>query len=319
MIADNGGWDGLGRNSWSDLAWVRERLAAGADPGSTGRCSPPPLFAAAERGSADVVAELAGRVEDIDVEYGGRTALWEAVHADRPDNARALVAAGADPWRPMMAGWSPGRLSLASPTPDLFAPNSSVSLSTEESDAVAEARRLKEALGKLWVEGLGLACVADFDVEESAWRLGAEVVEDISAVQKDIEVYPPSTESSLAVGATDVPGGCVFAQPWGFAPTMPGVLARLSVDTVCYGLYANPKSGNQGSIYRDGEFVAGDLHPGGGPDDGDGPEEILASYLYQHNAVAYSCAFAGLQLTDARAVNGAPDVWLRLPERDYWD
>jgi hypothetical protein len=27
---------------------------------------------------------------------------------------------------------------------------------------------------------------------------------------------------------------------------------------------------------------------------------------------------AGLRLTDARAVTGPPDVWLRLPERDYW-
>ncbi|MCP3803057.1 ankyrin repeat domain-containing protein [Allokutzneria sp. A3M-2-11 16] len=317
MNGDRGGWDGLGWDSWRNLAWVRERLAAGADPGSAGQYSPPPLFAAAERGSADVVAELAGRVDDIDAERAGRTALWQAVHADRPDNARALVAAGADPWRPMMAGWSPGRLSLAGPTPDLFAPNGSA-LSTEESAVAVEARRLKSALGDLWVEGLGLACVADFDVEESAWRLGAEAVEDVSAAEKEIELDPLGTVASLTVWATDVPGGCVFAQPWGFAPSMPGVLERLSVDTVCYGLYCNPKSGNQGSIYRDGEFVGRDLSPGGSPDDRDTPEEILSSYLYRHNAVAYSCAFAGLRLTDARAIVGEPDVWLRLPERDYW-
>ncbi|QIJ60869.1 hypothetical protein [Streptomyces sp. JB150] len=39
---------------------------------------------------------------------------------DRPDNARALVEAGADPWRRLIGGWSPGRLALAGPTPDPF-------------------------------------------------------------------------------------------------------------------------------------------------------------------------------------------------------
>ncbi|WP_308061591.1 hypothetical protein [Streptomyces scabiei] len=45
---------------------------------------------------------------------------------------------------------------------------------------------------------------------------------------------------------------------------------------------------------------------------------MLAAYLYQHSAVAYACAFAGLRLTDRRAVVGPPDVWVELPRRDYW-
>jgi hypothetical protein len=36
--------------------------------------------------------------------------------------ARRLVAAGADPWRPQMNGWPPGRLNLAGPEPDLLGP-----------------------------------------------------------------------------------------------------------------------------------------------------------------------------------------------------
>ncbi|MDQ0846735.1 hypothetical protein QFZ68_006415 [Streptomyces sp. V1I6] len=117
---------------------------------------------------------------------------------------------------------------------------------------------------------------------------------------------------------TSVPGGCVVTQPWGYAPQMPGVVTRLSAGTVCYGLYANPKSGDQGSIARNGVIEGSDLHPGGGPDTGDTSEEVLASYLYHYNAVAYSCAYAGLRLTDARAVVGPPDIWARLPQRDYW-
>jgi hypothetical protein len=91
------------------------------------------------------------------------------------------------------------------------------------------------------------------------------------------------------------------------------------VGTLCYGLYANPKSGNQGSVYRDGTGEAWDLHPGGGPDEGDTPEEVLFSYVHQGNAVTYAIAFAGLHPTDARAVTGTPDAWVELPERDYWE
>jgi hypothetical protein len=57
-------------------------------------------------------------------------------------------------------------------------------------------------------------------------------------------------------------GRCVVTQPWEYAPSIPGVPARLSVGTVCYGLYANPDSGNQGSIVRHGTIEGSDRHPG---------------------------------------------------------
>jgi hypothetical protein len=34
--------------------------------------------------------------------------------------------------------------------------------------------------------------------------------------------------------------------------------------------------------------------------------------------LAYCFAYAGLRPVDTRAVSGPPDVWLRLPDRDYW-
>jgi hypothetical protein len=46
--------------------------------------------------------------------------------------------------------------------------------------------------------------------------------------------------------------------------------------------------------------------------------EILVGYLTRGDAVAYSCAYVGLRLPDARAVQGPPDTWLRLPKRDWW-
>ncbi|MFF0449286.1 ankyrin repeat domain-containing protein [Streptomyces sp. NPDC004609] len=297
---------------------IRRRLDQGADPEVWGGGRP--LHRAAALGSPEVVTELAGRVADPDALENGATALWEAVLSNRPDNARALAAAGADPWRPLIGGWSPGRLSLAGPTPDLFqVPEGERGLSEAERAAVQEARRLVAALGNIHYEGTGLACVAGIDAEEATSRLAATPASDEEMEELLRDPYACELDQGLrVVGVTTVPGGCVVTQPWGYAPSMPGVLTRLSAGTVCYGLYANAKSGNQGSVARNGAVEGWDLSPGAEPDQGDGPEEVLASYLYQYHAVAYSCAFAGLRPTDARAVVGPPDLWVELPQRDYW-
>ncbi|MFI7615883.1 ankyrin repeat domain-containing protein [Nonomuraea terrae] len=325
------GWLRTGWDSWTDLGRIRALLDAGADPNSGVSHFGTPLHAAAQHGSPEVVAELAGRVDDIDALYKGRTALWSAVFADRPGNARALVSAGADPWRPMMTGWPPGRLALAGPTPDLFPVPSAdggasiamtgagLGLTEAERAAAAEAGRLKAAIGTFFYEGLGLACVAGITAAEAARRLDA-----VPADEDDLELIDDDPGSDYEhgltiVGVTDVPGGCVVTQPWGYTPFTSGVTGRLSVRTVCYAMYANAADGNQGSVHRDGSDEAWDTHPGGGAVSGDEPaDEILACYLYQGHALAYCCAGAGLRLTDPRPIMGPPDMWLRLPDQDTW-
>ncbi|GAA2897706.1 hypothetical protein GCM10010517_62790 [Streptosporangium fragile] len=323
MAVDNGaGWS-VGWNDWTNLGLIRARLDAGADPGSGGYFYGPPLHTAAECGSPEVVAELARRVADVDAEHEGRTALWQAIFANRPDNARALVAAGADPWRPMMNGWSPGRLSLATPTPDLFPlPDGKTGLSAAETAAVAEARCLIAALGRFDCDGFSLACAAGVTAAEAVRRLEAVPADDADADADETPEDPWSDEDdSLAVvGVTDVPGGCVVIQPWGYVASNPGVMERLSVGTVCYGMYANPKSGNQGAVARDGVIEEWDTHPGGGNVSAEeSTEEILAAYLYHGEAVAYCHAGAGLRPTDTRSITGQADMWLRLPKRDWWE
>ncbi|MFI1170029.1 ankyrin repeat domain-containing protein [Streptomyces melanogenes] len=317
MAAQADGWTGMGWD-WTDHESVRRRLEQGADPEvwRAGR----PLHWAAVYGSPQVVAELARRVADVDALERGVTALWEAVMSRKPDNALALAAAGADPWRELIGGWSPGRLSLAGPTPHLFAlPAGALGLSDAERTTAAEGARLGDALGTFHHEGTGLACVAGIDAAEAVNRLRATPA-DHSLVEELLEdPYAHDMDETLQIiGVTTVPGGCVVTQPWGYAPRMPGVLTRLSAGTVCYGLYANPKSGNQGSIARNGAIVGWDLYPGGAPDQSSTTEEVLAAYLYQHHAVAYACAFAGLRLTDARPVTGPCDLWVQLPRCDYW-
>ncbi|KND33789.1 ankyrin repeat domain-containing protein [Streptomyces acidiscabies] len=313
-----GDWVGMGWD-WTDHRDIRARLDAGADPElwSGGR----PLHTAVLRGSPEVVAELAGRVADVDAQWEGVTALWEAVVYRRVENARALVAAGADPWLVQIAGWSPGRLALAGPTPDLFERSQGQpGLTESERRAADEARRLRTALGEFYYDGMGTACVAGIDADEAVRRLEAtdpepEDLADLLEAPYEFEL----DESILTVGVTTVPGGCVVTQPWGYGPSMPGVLRRLTAGTRGYGVYANPKSGNQGRILRDGVVEGWDLHPGGGPNRGGGPEEVLASYLYHVKPMAYACAWAGLRPEDARAFVGPPDRWAQLPDRDYWE
>lgn len=315
------GWSDFGWGSWEDLALVRARLDAGADPADEACPYQPPLHAAAEHGSPEVVAELAARVDDVDAEWEGRTALWTAVFNDRPRNARALVAAGADPWRPMMGGWSPGRLSLASPTPGLFFPfpKGHAGLTEAESAAVAEAERLIDVLGVTEYDGFSLACVRGVSAAEAARRLAAEPADEDEWEQVMEDPFDGFEEEAMRfVGVTDVPGGCVVTQPWGYLASTPVVMQALSAGTVAYGMYANPKSGNQGCVYRDGEVVAWDTIPGGGDVSPEDPaEEILIAYLYDGHAEAYCFAGAGLRPADTRALTD-PDTHLRLPERDYW-
>ncbi|TDC96606.1 ankyrin repeat domain-containing protein [Actinomadura sp. 7K507] len=261
-----------------------------------------------------MVAELARHVRDVDAEHEGRTALWRAVFDNCPDNARALAEAGADPWRPMMAGWSPGRLALAGPYPDLFSP-SRAELSAAEAAAAGEARRLIRALSEHFYDGYSLACVADITADDAARRLEATKAE-----APEYEEYGDHGDyDDSVVGAIDVPGGCVIIQPWAYGASMPGVIKALSAGTVCYAMYANPKSGNQGSIVRDSLIEGWDLYFGGSASVGDTVEEVLFTYLYSHKAAAFCFANTGLRPTDSRAIVGPADMWLKLPERDYWN
>jgi hypothetical protein len=229
----------------------------------------------------------------------------------------------------MMAGWSPGRLSLAGPTPDLFvAPTGYPGLSQSESAAVAEAHRLIGALdGSFRHDGFSLSCVGGIDAVEAVRRLEATIVEHDSRSIGRLMTHSLSEEALLTVGVTDVPYGCVVCQPWAYGASTPRVAERLSVGTVCYAMFANPKSGSQGEVTRDGMTVGWDLHPGGGWSAADDTaEEILRTYLYRvregdggwHRTVAYCCSYAGVKPTDARPFVGPPDLWVRLPEGDYW-
>ncbi|WP_405093332.1 ankyrin repeat domain-containing protein [Micromonospora sp. NBC_01392] len=328
-----GDWDGVGLLRGGDVAQVRARLAAGADPLAPcwqgGRTM---LHETAESASPAVVAAMARAAHDLDRPADGRSALWLAVHAGRADNARVLADAGADPWLPMMAGWSPGRLSLAGPEPALFTGRpADVALTPAEAGVAARAPRLRATFTGIHLEGTGLLSVAGIDTADVVRRLHATTAtEDDLLTRYDVEVdedFDPDADPDawrwledihdpLLIGGTDVPGGCVLTQPWGYQPQTLVVGRAVSAGTIAYGLFANPKSGNQGSVFTDAPTPARDLHPGGEPWEDATPDEILLSYLYRGTPAAYACAYVGLEPRSARPVTGPPDTWMLVPERD---
>ena len=263
--------------------------------------------------------------EDVsdDAPYEGRTALWAAVHEEEQATARALQEAGADVLHAGPDGWTPWRLSQVGRVPGLLGHVPGLpELSPQEAAEVDRGRALMSALGDIDDDGWSITCVPGLDTAEVVRRLGA-----VSAATEepalDLWASDALEEHSLpmrTVCVTTVPGGSVVSQPWAYMASTPVVAALVSAGTVCYSMYANPKSGNQGSITRDGVQVAGDLHPGGGYPNPDDPDEAerFRDYLYRGHAAAYCCAFVGIAPPDSRAVLGPPDLWVELPVRDYW-
>jgi hypothetical protein len=334
----SGGWSTYRKRSWDN--WCDDKPAQAAtsagsrdikDPSCDTRSmdaefesiDPPPLHDAARFGQLARARQLIREGSDADAMWWGRTPLWEAVMDGSTEVALALVAAGADPWRKMIAGWSPGRLNLAGSTPDLFGnPPDGVALSPEEQAAVAECRRLIGALGSIDPDGSSYACIAGVDAAEATRRLGAEPLHSVDTdqlMEDPWETGLDDDELEAIVGISDVPGGCVIGQWWGYTPSTPGVMAKLTPDTVGYGMYGNPKSGNQGRSFRDGLVVDWDTHPGGGqavPDNTS--DETLRIFLYRHHPIPYCCNFVDLRPIDGHGFTGPPDRWLRLPPIDLW-
>jgi hypothetical protein len=221
-------------------------------------------------------------------------------------------------WRSKLAKQQPGRPQWPEPVPVLVPdPADDPDLTPAEAVIAAESKRLIAVLGDPVDDGYSLACVADVDVAEAVRRLDATVLVDDGALERDVRADPSAEWDLRVLGATDVPGGCVLFQPWGYGAAMSGVLDALSVNTTCYGMYANPKSGDQGSVVADGVWLESDHFPGGGPDEDDDRPQLLER-LYENHAVAYCFAYVDLRPTDARSITGPPDVWLQLPDGDHW-
>ncbi|MFJ2033105.1 ankyrin repeat domain-containing protein [Streptosporangium sp. NPDC087985] len=251
-------WVG-GIGAWSDtnLAEIRERLADGFDPGqrlfwlrST------PLHQAAQEGAVKVIELLLESGAEVDpADSYGATPLWEAVRYGQDDAVRLLLAAGADPWRPCIAGRSPGLQALFTELSDLFvhlpgAPRVSPRL-RELQDTVDEMMFSYEN----YKEEFCIAFVGGVTEDEVIRRLGA-----------DPGLCPPveacalwETERAFPVEflrvASPPGGGVVLFQTEGVLPVHDRV-ARLVTSGGGILTGAFPFAGSSVDIWQDGFSVA---------------------------------------------------------------
>ncbi|MDK1472491.1 DUF6461 domain-containing protein [Streptomyces sp. 549] len=319
-------WQRMVRSDWHDLRVVRTRLAAGADPDGDPQDradgGPPPLHRAAEEGAAEVVAELAGRVSDLEAVDGeGHTALWAAVCADSPDAAAAMLAVGADPWRPVVGERSAGWLGLRNKCADVFAGLPGAVLPTaDETARQQEADWLIGLFTGEYPEGLAAAFVAGLTEDEALRRVGLDPAACSPLTEADRAAWDAlEHEAGDVTGVSAVPGGCVLMHAYNYWLRTEEALIPLSAGTTAYGLYFNPKGGVFGTLARDGAVV---LHEEIGLDpDEDSPADHWLfrfydrgpEHLHDASCLAYACWTAGLSPTSAEQVLGPPRRWATPP------
>ncbi|MEV7011461.1 ankyrin repeat domain-containing protein [Streptosporangium sp. NPDC051022] len=244
---------------WRDtnLAEIRERLAHGFDPGQRlPWLRSTPLHQAAQEGAVRVLELLLACGAQVDLVDGdGVTPLWEAVRHGQDDAVRLLLAAGADPWRPCVAGRSPGFQALFTDLADLFAhlpgaPRIGSRL-REIQDTVDEMMFSYES----YHEEFCVAFVGGVAEEEVVRRLGA-VPEHCPPIRAEALWEAEHTSPIEALRVASPPGGgVVLFQAEGILPVH-DVVARLV--TTGGGTLAGgfPLTGVSVDIWRNGLSVA---------------------------------------------------------------
>ncbi|MCT9933698.1 ankyrin repeat domain-containing protein [Planotetraspora sp. A-T 1434] len=159
-----------------DPEGIRRRLTAGGDPAYP-RTLNEDLHEAACEGVAEAIEVLVEYGADVESVELDETPLWVAVRRGHRDAVAALLRAGADPWRPVVANRSPGWIALTGPLGDLFRglPGAPVVEADwlrrqAETDALVARYDSWDYCG----DGEGFAFVADVDEDMAIRRLGLD-------------------------------------------------------------------------------------------------------------------------------------------------
>ena len=304
---------------WSDLEGIGARLANGES--ATARSGPglvwtTPLHVAAEKGDAAAMRLLLAHAGQVDVpDSEGLTPLWQAVAGLRGEIVRVLLDAGADPWRPCVDEWTPGRLALTTElAPMVDGTPGAVPLSASERIEQTWADRLIGAFSaeRIHTDGLHVTFTDVADEDEVIRRIGGDPA-SCPVLQQD----PDTDQRSLfdevglyAVGVTGTAYGCVVSQPFSLELDQDELSRRLSPATA-YCLNFNPKGGVFGTLYRSGKLIWHEEIGPRSPFPGSPPEYWRyrfwqrpgTSFSHDANLLAYACARGGIRKAGPR------DAW----------
>lgn len=233
---------------WTDADAIGDLLGAGAHPDARlNAMSNTPLHQAvwSLRPNPAVVDLLLAAGADANARNGsGVTPLWYAVRGGFRDGVVALLAAGARPWEPVVAGRSAGRVALDGPLADLFA---GLPDAPAIPDAEREAQADADALIDFYTSGHGLQM-------HSSLAFVTGVPEDQVARHVDV----PGGEWGVFVGTVPDGTGVVLYAPVGIAPDDPDVARRVTASGgVLASMFDNPAGGGvRVSWWRDGTLLA---------------------------------------------------------------
>ncbi|MBB2913620.1 hypothetical protein FHS43_004929 [Streptosporangium becharense] len=256
----------VGDNEWaedagawhdSNLTEIRELLEGGFDPG---RQLPwlrsTPLHQAAQEGAVGVIELLLASGAAVDpVDADGATPLWEAVRHGHDEVVKLLLAAGADPWRPCIAGRSPGVQALFTDMAGLFA---DLPGAPRISPRLRELQDTVDAMMfsyETYNEELCVAFVGGVSEEDVVRRLGS--VPELCPPLEASELRRAEQDSRMEVLRVGSPpgGGVVLFQADGILPVQDGVGRTVtSGGGVLAGAF--PFASPSVDIWRDGVAVA---------------------------------------------------------------
>ncbi|MEU6430838.1 ankyrin repeat domain-containing protein [Microbispora sp. NPDC046973] len=297
---------------------IRSRLEGGGDQGYP-RTLDDDLHEAAYEGVAEAIEVLVAHGADVESSGVWETPLWTAVCWGHRDATAALLRAGADPWRPVVAGRSAGDIALTGPLADLFAalpgaPATDAGLLRRQ----AEADALTAAYDS-WEtycgEGDGFAFVAGIDEDWAIRRLGLDPAR-CPLVDEDeyMDVGPSLGAAALWLGRPPGSDGVVVYSAISFDPGAGELWGPLSSPGPAVSIVTNMIVDTTIEVWRDGAEIR-HLQSLQRPEAGMLPEEWLCRF-YDHSAGSPGRLTRGLALATLLTGVEVTEDWLfRAPKR----
>ncbi|KAB8187795.1 ankyrin repeat domain-containing protein [Microbispora catharanthi] len=297
---------------------IRRRLE-GAGAQAYPRALDDDLHEAAYEGVAEAIEVLVAHGADVESSGVWETPLWTAVCRGHSDAVAALLRAGADPWRPVVAGRSAGDIALTGPLADLFAalpgaPATDVGLLRRQAEADALVTAY-DSWETYCGEGDGFAFVAGIDEDSAIRRLGLDPAGCPLANEDEyMDVGPSLGASALWLGRPPGSAGVVVYSAISFDPGAEELWGPLSSPGPAVSIVTNMIVDTTIEVWRDGAEIRY-LHSLQRPEADMLPEEWLCRF-YDHSPRSPRGLARGLALaTLVTGVEVTEDWLFRAPKR----
>ncbi|WP_067141320.1 ankyrin repeat domain-containing protein [Microtetraspora malaysiensis] len=297
---------------------IRRRLSQGGDR-SYPRSKNEDLHEAAYEGASQAIDVLVEYGADVESLVWEETPLWVAVRRGHRAAVAALLRAGADPWRPIVAGRSAGALALTGPLADLFtglpaAPvldSGSVRRQAEADALVARYDNWDTYCG----DGEGFAFVADVDEDEAIRRLGLDPASCPLLDEDEYhEIWSEADGDALWLGQPPGGTGVALFTMVSFDPGSDHLWRPLSSPGSAVCISTNMVAPTTVEVWRDGTCIR-DFQTMSEPDNDTLAEEWLCRFYDRSDGSASTLALGQALGTLLTGVDMDEDWLFHAPKR----